>query len=128
MLLPLRYPRAWLVLGWLLVALAIVVSLIPWNSLPSVGGNDKFQHAFGYAVLAVWFAGIYPRSRYPIIAVGLFVMGISIEWLQGAMHAGRARELNDVVANVSGILVGLTLALLGLGGWARRVEGLVFRS
>jgi glycopeptide antibiotics resistance protein len=79
-------------------------------------------------VLSLWFAGIYPRARYPAIAVGLLVMGIVIEGLQGAMHLGRQADLIDVYANTIGIVSGLVLALIWLGGWAQRVEALSRRK
>lgn len=129
MLLPLRHPRIWLVLGWVLTVLAIVASLVPIQQLPKPPGvNDKMEHFAAYALLALWFAGIYPRSRYAVIAVGLFVLGIAIEWAQGAMHLGRQADLRDVVANSVGIAAGLTLALLWLGGWAQRVESWTRRA
>jgi VanZ family protein len=125
MLLALRHPRLWLVLGWLLIAGAFVASLVPQHELPKLGGlNDKIEHIVGYAVLALWFAGIYPRTRYPAIGVGLLVMGIVIEGLQGGMHLGRQADLRDVYANAIGIVCGLTLALIWFGGWAMRVEAL----
>ena len=75
-------------------------------------------------MLALWFAGIYPKSRYPMIGVALLVMGIVIEGLQGAMNLGRQADLRDVYANSLGIVCGLLLALAWLGGWAQRVEAL----
>jgi VanZ family protein len=129
MLLPLRHPRFWLALGWVFVALATLASIVPIQKLPTPPGlNDKVEHVAGYALLALWFAGIYPRSRYPWIAGSLFVMGLAIEWLQGAMHWGRSADLHDVIANVTGIAVGLSLAWVALGGWAQRVEAWTRRS
>jgi VanZ family protein len=125
MLLALRHPRLWLVCGWFLIVGAFIASLVPQHELPRLGGiSDKVEHIVGYAVLALWFAGIYPRTRYPAIGVALLVMGILIEGLQGAMHLGREADLRDVYANSIGILCGLALALIWLGGWAIRVEGL----
>lgn len=128
MLLPLRYPRAWLALGWALILGAVIVSLVPGGSLPTTGAGDKIEHAAAYAAMTLWFAGIYPRSRYLMIGILLCSLGIALEWAQGAMHVGRQRELNDVVANTSGIVVGLIAARLGLGGWAQRVESWVLRT
>jgi VanZ family protein len=122
MLLPLRHPRTWLILGWVFIVLAIVASLMPARRLPSVGVGDKVEHMAGYALLALWFAGIYPRSRYGVIALALFVMGVCIEWAQSAMHWGRQGDPRDVVANCIGIAAGLTLSFLWLGGWAQRIE------
>jgi VanZ family protein len=125
MLLALRHPRLWLVIGWILIVLAIIVNVVPAHDLPKMGGvSDKVEHALGYSVLALWFAGIYPKSRYPMIGVGLLVMGIVIEGVQGAMNVGRQADLRDVYANTLGIVCGLTLALVWLGGWAQRVEAL----
>ena len=47
-----------------------------------------------------------------MIGVGLLVMGIVIEGLQGAMHLGRQADLVDVYANSIGIVCGLLLALV----------------
>lgn len=122
-MLPLRYPRLWLSLGWTAVALAIFVCLVPMDKLPQPPNvSDKTEHFLAYLLLSVWFAGIYPRARYWIIALGLFVMGVLIEFAQGAMHLGRHADARDVLANSSGMLVGLLLCWLWLGGWAQRIE------
>ena len=114
-------------MGWILVVGAVLASLMPSHSLPPTGANDKLEHAVAYTVLALWFAGVYPRSRYLVIALGLFVMGVGIEWAQGAMNLGRYSDVRDVVANSLGIALGLALAIAGLGGWAERVEAIVGR-
>lgn len=123
MLLALRHPRLWLVSGWTLVVLATIASIVPAHDLPKFGGiSDKIEHVVGYALLALWFAGIYPKSRYPMIGVALLLMGIVIEGLQGAMNVGRQADIRDVYANSLGIVCGLALALAWLHGWAMRVE------
>ena len=81
-----------------------------------------------YTLLSLWFSGIYPKSRYVLIAGGLFLLGLGIEWAQGAMHYGRQADLRDMAANALGIAAGIGVALLGLGGWALRVERLVRRK
>lgn len=129
MLLPLRHPRFWLILGWFFVVMAIVANLVPPQRLPLPSGiNDKLEHITGYTLLTLWFTGIYPRSRYLVIAFSLFVMGVLIEFAQGAMHVGRTADVHDVIANCVGIGVGLMLASLWFGGWAQRVEGWARRS
>ena len=129
MLLPLRHPRTWLILGWVFVVLAVIASIVPIQRLPQPPGlNDKVEHMAGYALLALWFVGIYPRSRYVVIAIGLFAMGLLIEWAQSAMQLGRHGDVRDVFANCVGIGVGLTLGFMWLGGWAQRVEAWTKRS
>jgi VanZ family protein len=122
MLLALRHPRLWLASGWIMVVVAVIASIMPLTQMPKVGVSDKVEHVAAYAVLALWFAGIYPKSRYPLIGVALLVMGIVIEGLQGAMNLGRQADMRDVYANSLGIVSGLLLALIWLGGWAQRVE------
>lgn len=125
-MLSLRFPRLWLGLGWLAVACAIVVCLMPVSQLPQPPNlSDKTEHFLAYFMLSVWFAGIYARSRYWVIALGLAVMGIAIEFAQGAMGYGRQADAADVLANCSGIVVGLVACWFGLGGWMQWVESLV---
>jgi VanZ family protein len=129
-MLPLRYPRLWLALGYLFVALALLVCLAPPTApgLPSLFSlNDKVEHAAGYAILAVYFAGIYPRSRYFWIAISLFAMGVLVEFLQGWMALGRSRDPLDVIANTAGIVIGVSLARTLVGDWAQRTERLFAR-
>ena len=125
-MLPLRFPRLWLSLGWLAIALAIVVCLLPSNRLPQPPNlSDKSEHFLCYLLLSCWFAGIYPRARYWIIGIGLLVMGVLIEFAQGAMGLGRQADAHDVLANSTGIVAGLLVCWWGLGSWTQRVEALV---
>ncbi|HKE94491.1 MAG TPA: VanZ family protein [Povalibacter sp.] len=118
-----RHGRFWLVIGWLLIIVAFVVCLLPGKDLPEVQLSDKYEHTILYLILTLWFTGLYPRSRYAVIATALFVMGVTIEIAQGAMHLGRTADVHDVMANTAGILIGLMLALAGLGGWAQWIDG-----
>ena len=124
----LRHPRFWLVIGWLLVMAAIVVSLVPGQALPHLGVSDKLEHTTTYAALTLWFAGLYPRARYVWIGFWMFALGVGIEFAQGAMQLGRQRDYLDVIANSVGIGLGLTLAIIGLGNWAQWVEAWRKRS
>lgn len=125
-MLSLRFPRLWLGLGWLAVVLAIVVCLMPITQLPQPPNlSDKTEHFLAYLLLSVWFAGIYARSRYWAIAVGLVLMGVLIEFAQGAMGLGRHADFRDVIANCGGVLAGLTLCWFGLGSWMQWLESLV---
>jgi VanZ family protein len=113
-------------LGWVAVALAVFVCLVPMSKLPQPPNvSDKTEHFLAYLLLSVWFAGIYVRGRYWAIALGLALMGILIEFAQGAMHYGRQADAADVLANCSGIAAGLVLCGLGLGAWMQWVESLV---
>jgi len=122
MVLPLRFPRFWLTLGWVFVIAALWVCLAPKDLSIGSGFNDKFMHALGYFSLMLWFAGIYSKQGYVFIALLLFVMGLAVEFLQATMQVGREADALDVVANVCGIVVALAVSWLFLGGWTQRVE------
>jgi VanZ family protein len=120
-LLPLRFPKLWSALGWLLVAGVIVGSLIPGQALEVVNISDKLLHAGTYLILMVWFAGFYRRSLYPLIAVVLLALGMSLDLLQG-FTVTRSFDWFDIAMNGAGVAAGLTLSLLLLGGWCEWVE------
>ena len=122
---PLKAPWLWLALGWLLVAGACLGSLLPGNRLPMPGGYDKMLHGVTYCLLMIWFAGIYRVRRYPLIAGGLVLLGLALEFGQ-RLVVSRAFEAFDLLANVLGIVLGMALAITVLGGWCQRVEGLFF--
>lgn len=128
MRLVLRHPRFWLGAGWTLVIAAIVVSLMPGHSLPQTGFGDKVEHALAYTFLTLWFTGIYPRSSYARIGLGMLALGIGLEIAQGMLPFGRQMDFRDVIANSLGIALGLAIALMGLGGWAQRIEAWVRRG
>ncbi|MET0534766.1 MAG: VanZ family protein [Steroidobacter sp.] len=127
-MLPLRYPRLWLGFGWAAVVFAIVICLMPVSQLPQVDASDKTEHFLAYLLLSLWFAGIYPKARYWIIAIGLCILGVLIEFAQGTMHLGRHADPMDVVANSTGIVAGLLVCWFGLGGWAQWIESLVTKA
>ena len=120
-MLPLRFPRFWSVLGWVLVAAVIVGSLIPGQAVASVGINDKVMHAGSYFLLMVWFAGFCRRGLYGTIAIVLFGLGIGLDGLQ-LLTETRSFDWYDVAMNSLGVAVGFALSLGLLGGWCQRVE------
>jgi VanZ family protein len=118
----LRHPWFWLGLGWALIIAAVIVSLLPGQSLPQTGVSDKVEHTVAYMLLTLWFTGVYPRSSYFKIGLGMFLLGVAIEIAQGAMPFGREADIRDVVANSLGIALGIGVAWMGIGGWAQRIE------
>lgn len=112
----LRYRLAWLTGGWLLVGLVIYLSLTPHPPEPlSFHNVDKFEHAFAYGSLALWFCQIYLSARSHMIAVVLLIgMGIGLEFMQ-KWTGYRHFDLWDMVANSIGALLGFLLARTALG-------------
>ena len=122
MMLNVKYGKALLSIGWLLVIAAIIVCLLPAKELPNTGIGDKWEHFVCYAVLTSFFAGLYPRASYWKIALAFVGMGIGIEFAQGAMNLGRQPDVNDAIANSIGVGIGLVLSLAGLGRWAQWID------
>jgi VanZ family protein len=120
-MLPLRLKPVWAAVGWLGVALALVFSLWPGGVPLPFRIWDKIQHASGYTILTLWFAGLYPRRRLPVIGLACFALGVAIELLQ-ALTPTRSAEVADACANGLGILVALAIARAGAAGWAQKVE------
>ena len=129
-MLPLRYPKVWLTLGWLLVVGVIFGSLMPaaWVREVTPAVSDKLMHFGAYFLLMVWFAGLYPRSKHVLIAVGLVALGTALDILQGTATRTRSFELLDIAADAIGIVVALVLAAWLLEGWCLRLERLTTRS
>ncbi|WP_303909537.1 VanZ family protein [Thiohalomonas denitrificans] len=103
----------WLGIGWVFVAVIIWLSLT--SAPPAFGGGwggiDKVQHAFAYLVLTGWFVQLYHRWRPRLFYAALFIaMGAALEFLQG-LGGIRHFELADMVANTTGVLLGLASAL-----------------
>lgn len=129
-MLPLRYPRIWLTLGWLLVLGVIVGSLLPGPVIREITPaiSDKLMHIGAYFALMLWFAGLYPRVRHPRVAAALLALGIALDVLQGVATRTRSFELLDIAADAVGLIAALALSAWLLEGWCLRVERLTARS
>ncbi len=128
-MLPLRHASRWRIAGLSLLVLVFVATLMPtlwfWPHREQFVawfiGADKWLHGITFAFLAVWFAGQYRPRSYWRIALALLAFGVLIEASQ-RLVIYRSSEWFDILANAIGILVGLTAAMAGLGGWSLRVE------
>jgi VanZ family protein len=89
---------------------------------------DKIEHAAAYVLLAVWFTGLVTPPRYWRVVLALATFGLTIEFLQAAMPFGRQGDPRDVLANVTGIGIGLALARWVTGGWALKAEAWLNRN
>ena len=121
-MLALRHRWFWIVASTLLVATVVVGSLQSAFATGVMHGFDKVEHFGTYMFLAVWFTGLYRRPRYWAIAGGLLLLGLSMEFAQFLMHAGRTGDPYDMAANTGGVAAGLTLAWFATGGWAEKLE------
>ena len=120
-MLPLRFPKLWTALAWLLTAGVIVGSLLPGKTVGSIPVSDKLMHLLAYLVLMVCFAGVYRRGLYPVVAALLLALGVSLDVLQ-LLTPTRSFDWQDVAMNCAGVVAGLLLSWWLLGGWCQRVE------
>lgn len=124
---PLRYFSLWRALGWLLVMAVVVASLMPVPERMSASVSDKVGHVLAYAALMFWFAQLYSGARaFVTSAFGFFALGVVLEWAQ-SLTGYRSYELLDMLANGTGVMVGLVLALTPLGTSLRWFEQRVLR-
>ncbi len=110
---PFRRPWLWAVLWCGCVAGTVVASLMPvpdLGRLPS--GGDKVEHFLTYAVLAAGAVQLYPRWRSLLsVGIALVLMGICLEYAQGAFTAYRMMDRADAFANTLGVIAGLGMQL-----------------
>jgi VanZ family protein len=122
-LLPLRHAKLWLGIGVVLVLGVITGSLVPARMIEAIDVSDKLEHSGSYLLLMAWFGGLYRRGLQPWVGLGLVVLGVVLDLLQG-LTATRTLDPADMAANTVGVLIGLALSQTFLHGWCQRVERL----
>ncbi len=128
-MLPLRYAGRWQLASLILLLLVLAATLMPaiWffdsksQAWTWFRGIDKWAHGIAFLILTLWFCGLYRRESYWRVAIGLLAFGLLIEVCQ-RMVSYRTAELFDVAADAVGIVVGLLIAVAGIGGWCLQVE------
>jgi VanZ family protein len=118
----LRFPRLWWATGWILLFGMIVSCLEPPRYVPDLHVSDKLEHAGAYFLLTFWFGGLLLRRSYPLMALGMLILGALIEVAQGAMGWGRTEDFWDFAADAAGVCAALTLIYAGMGSWLVQVE------
>lgn len=90
-----------------------VASLISTNSLPKQNFNisDKALHALAYFLLMWSWLIVFRKDRSFKSKLSIFmcllVFGIILEFLQGEMLLHRTADWKDVMANITGLMLGL---------------------
>lgn len=124
MMRPLRRPGLWLGLWLAAVGFVIVASLVPPPPMPvPVAESDKLAHVLAYFVLMAGAVQLFAaRGRLLLVALGLALMGLGLEWAQGALTATRMFDWHDAMANALGVLLGGLLAFTPAATWLQRLE------
>ena len=106
-----RYQKLWLIIGYVLVALVMYLSITSAPPLPDVDVPyfDKLGHFLAYFVLMGWFAQIYHVKKMRIIfALAFIFMGLAMEFIQ-SFDPARMAEFADMVANTLGVVIALLI-------------------
>ena len=123
----LRYRTFWLIIGYLLIALVVFLSLTskPVQIDTNLPYQDKLLHALAYFVLTFWFMQIY-HTRHQVFrwVVFFLCLGLLMEYLQG-FEPKRYSEVGDMVANALGVVAAVGVARTPLRFMLVRVERLV---
>ena len=107
----------WLTVSWLWLFVIIILSLItlPQSVEVAIPHIDKIEHAMSYFILMVLFGQCYTQKRTRLIYAVVFIcMGIILEYLQN-LTATRQFEYADMLANSSGVVLGVVLSESYLG-------------
>lgn len=102
----------WAGLWCLAIALVVVLSLIPAPQVEVPPGSDKLEHLVGYGILAAFAVQLY--ARWPSLlgaGLGLVLLGIGLEYAQGALTDTRMADRADALANTLGVIAGLATRL-----------------
>jgi len=109
------YHQFWLFVGWCMV-LAVIYFSLNSMGMPVVNTllHDKLSHVLGYFALMLWFSQLYVSVKARCFIAALFIsMGVALEYLQG-IGGIRMFEVEDMLANGSGVLLGWLAAYIGL--------------
>lgn len=104
-----------------LLGLSLAIFLTPGRDVPTGGPNDKVVHLLIFVALAV--AGRWAQLRWLPLLIGLSAYAALSEVLQAVLPIQRDGDVADLLADVSGVVLGLGLARfavrLGAGSRSR---------
>ena len=108
--------KYWLPASLMMLAVISIFSLIPLPVLPEVPGNDKTHHLVSYALVVLPI--VLRKPRYWLLFVfAIAVWSGVIELIQPFVN--RYGEWLDLLANIVGLILGMSFALL-LRCWVDR--------
>ena len=102
-------------------AILTCMSLIKLDELPDLGTsfNDKIFHFLAYFILPIlWYSAFHNKFKIgiakAIIYAGIFsfVIGATIELLQGGLTESRVSDIYDVGANTFGIIIAVLVLII----------------
>jgi VanZ family protein len=114
--------KIWLIVGIAIIAFLWLVSLMPAPPYIGMPNEDKYAHLISYGGTMWWWAQLWPPwKKRLLLAVLLALMGVAIEFAQGAT-SWRSFDVMDMLANSIGVLVGWVVAMTPLGKLLEVIE------
>lgn len=107
----------WLALGWTCIILFFSFKAPNISSKYIFPHQDKVVHFMFYFVFVfLWYRFLFFKRIIGIkvlliVAIIAFLLGVSVEVLQGTLTLDRYADIYDVLANTTGILVGILFNL-----------------
>lgn len=101
-----------LVIAIIITVAIIVLSLVKIGKQPiSFSNIDKVQHAIAYFALTLaWLVALVKKRRQELLVIiCCLFLGIIIEYLQGTVTNYRTAEGADILANTTGVVIGLLI-------------------
>ena len=99
--------RLWTTLGWTMLAMLIVLSLVRLEQPLEFRHTDKAEHLVAYGLLMYWWGMVQPRNMLRW-AIALPLLGLLLEWAQSFVPH-RFMDWNDALANTLGVALGCAL-------------------
>ncbi len=128
-MLPLKYIKAWKVLGYALVVTLIILSIIPTRDLNRVlfVGSDKVIHFLYYGILMIWFGQTHDENHYISLAWKFVALGLALEIVQHLLPV-RTFDVFDFFADALGVLAGYGFAMYNKGTLFLSIERFIFKN
>jgi len=111
--------KPWLrkTIGSVYLAIVALLSLLPSYDIPDIQlfpGADKLVHIcmyLGLSFLACWSYEIKRERMQPVylLLAGVFMYGVLMEILQRTLHNGRDFDFKDMLANLTGAIIGILI-------------------
>lgn len=118
----LQHLKLWKGIGYLLVGIVIVLSVVSPSSNPELFRiNDKVGHFLAYFALMGWFAQYHEKTDYNYLAIIFIGQGIALEIVQTFLP-DRMGDLFDILTNTTGVLMAWYLAKTSFGRLLLRFE------
>lgn len=104
-----HYHSAWRAVGLLMILVTLVAFFIPIPpGVITFSWEDKIAHVMIFMGLALWFTQLYSVKWRPLVLLAMYAGGVEI--VQG-FTTYRSMDALDFVADVAGIVVGVSISL-----------------